>query len=108
MTGILDPLIKETVTGHAKVLQIFNVGKRNRVAGCVCTGGKITSKIHARVTRDGEVVFQGKLVSLKRFQGDVNEVRDSQECGLRIDRFEDYRVDDELEFYEVEKIKQEL
>jgi len=108
MTGILDPLIKETVIGHAKTLQIFNVGKRNRVAGCLCTDGKIVPKLHARVTRGEDVVFQGRLVSLKRFQSDAPEVRESQECGLRIDRFEDYRVDDIIEFYEVEKIKQEL
>jgi translation initiation factor IF-2 len=108
MTGLLEPEIQENVIGHAKILQLFNLNKRNKIAGCICTDGRITAKSHVRVLRDGEKVFQGRLASLKRFQNDANEIRETQECGLRIDRFEDYREDDELEFFEVQKIVQEL
>ncbi len=108
MSGMLDPEVREQVVGHAKVLQVFTLGKRNRVAGCVCTDGRISSKSNARVLHDGSVVFQGRLSSLKRFQNDAAEVRETQECGLRIGDFDDYSEGDIIEFFQVERIAQDL
>ncbi len=108
MSGMLDPEVRETVTGHAKVLQVFSLGKRSRVAGCICTDGRIASKANARVLREGSVVFQGRLSSLKRFQNDAAEVRETQECGLHIGDFDDYKEEDVIEFFQVERITQAL
>ena len=109
MTGLLDPLTKETITGRAKVLQLFNIGKRHKVAGCVCISGRLVgSKAHGRMIRGGEVIYEGRIDSLKRFKNDASDVRESQECGIRVEGFDDYRPDDEIEFFTVEKFDQEL
>ena len=108
MSGMLDPEIREQVLGHARVVQVFTLGKRNRVAGCMCTDGRISSRAHARVIRGGDVVFQGRLSSLKRFQNDAAEVRESQECGLRVDDFDAYNEGDIIEVFQVERITQVL
>lgn len=108
MSGMLEPEVREQVTGHAKVLQVFSLGKRSKVAGCVCVDGRISSKSNARVLRDGSVIFQGRLSSLKRFQNDAAEVRETQECGLHIGDFDDYREEDLIEFFQVERITQSL
>ena len=108
MVGMLDPEKKERVLGHAKILQVFALSKKAKAAGCMVTDGKLNSKAKARVMREGDVVFEGYLSSLKRFQNDAQEVVEGQECGIRLERFSDYKEQDVIELYEVEMVKQEL
>jgi len=108
MTGLLEPLLKEKVIGRAEVRQVFELTKRGKVAGCMIKDGKATSKARARVLRAGDTLYEGSLSSLKRFQNDASEVREGQECGIRLDNFSDIEVGDMIELYEMEKIKQEL
>jgi len=108
MTGLLEPVLKENVLGHAEIRQVFDLSKKGRVAGCMVTKGKITAKGRARVKREGDVIYEGSLSSLKRFQNDAAEVREGQECGIRLDNFSDFDAGDIIEVYEIEKIKQEL
>ncbi len=108
MRGLLQPESKETALGQAEILQIFDLGKKSRVAGCVVKSGRITANAKARVLRGGEAVFAGQLSSLKRFQNDAKEVREGQECGMRLDNFSDYEVGDIIEAYVVEKIAAQL
>ncbi len=108
MTGLLKPVAKETVIGHAAVRQIFDIGKTGRIAGCMLSDGRVTARSRARLKRDGAVVYEGTISSLKRFQNDASEVREGQECGIRLDSHADYQAGDEIEFYEVKQIAQEL
>ncbi len=108
MAGLLEPLIKEIPLGQALVKQVFQINKKGAVAGCIVRGGKITSRARARVRRQGEVVFAGALASLKRFQNDASEVRDGQECGIRLDNFGEFQEGDVIEAYDVQKIAQDL
>ncbi len=108
MTGLLDPILKEHVNGHASVRQIFDMGKRGKVAGCMCMKGKVTLKGRARVKRKDEVLYEGKIQTLRRFQNEASEVREGQECGIVLDRFTNFVEGDIIESYEIEKVAQEL
>lgn len=108
MTGMLEPEFKQRVIGHAEVRQVFSLSKRGKVAGCMVTDGRATSRAKVRVLRKNDVVFEGNLASLKRFQNDAAEVREGQDCGIRLDNFSDYQEGDTLEFYEIDKIAQAL
>jgi len=104
MTGLLRPETRERVQGHAEVRQVFELSKKGRVAGCMIVDGFASSRAKARVKRRGEIIYEGTLSSLKRFQDDASEVRQGQECGIRVDSFQDYQVGDIIEMYEIEKI----
>ena len=108
MTGLLEPIVKEHVNGQAVIRQIFDMGKRGKVAGCMCLKGKITLKGRARVKRKDDVLYEGKLQSLRRFQNEATEVREGQECGIVLDRFTNFVEGDVIESYEIEKVAQEL
>ena len=108
MIGVLGPRLEEVVRGQAQVRQIFEVGKGSKVAGCLVLKGIVNAKHRVRVKRKGEVLYQGALQSLKHFQDDVREVREAQECGLRLDHYVDYIEGDILEFYEIEEHVQTL
>jgi translation initiation factor IF-2 len=108
MTGMLDPVLKETVHGQVDVKQVFDLGKKGKIAGCLVRSGKVTSKSRARVRRKGDVIFEGAVVNLRRFQNDASEVREGQECGIRLDHFGDFEAGDVIETYDVEKITQQL
>lgn len=108
MTGLLAPKLKETVIGRAEVLEVFAVSKVGNVAGCRIVSGRVTSKSKARVSRKGGIIYEGSVVSLRRFQNDASEVKDGQECGIRLDNFATFEKGDTLEFYEVTKIAQSL
>lgn len=108
MQGLLDPIVRETVIGHAKVKETFDLGKKGKVAGCIITDGKCTSRSRARVKRKGEILHEGTVGTLRRFQNEASEVREGQECGIRLERFGDFEPDDIIELYEVEKIAQQL
>ena len=108
LQGLLDPIVRETVIGHAKVKETFDLGKKGKVAGCIITDGKCTSRSRARVKRRGEILHEGTVTTLRRFQNEASEVREGQECGIRLERFGDFEPDDIIELYEVEKIAQQL
>ena len=106
MEGMLSPEIKEEVTGTVEVLEVFKITKVGTVAGCIVRDGKITRNSKARVIRDGIVIYEGLLGSLKRFKEDVKEVKNGYECGLNIEKFNDIKVGDHVEAYqEVEVAK---
>lgn len=108
MTGLLKPQITEKTIGRLEILQVFEIGKKGNVAGCVVKQGKITSRAKARVIRDNATIFEGSISSLKRFQNDASEVREGQECGIRLDNFADFAVGDQIECYDIEKTAQQL
>ena len=108
MAGLLDPILRETVLGHAEVREVFDLGKKGKVAGCIVKSGKLTSRARVRVKRKGEVLYVGAVTTLRRFQEEASQVREGQECGLRLDNFGDFQTGDLLEAFEVEKIVQQL
>ena len=108
MLGLLEPELKENVVGVAEVKQVFNIGKTGKIAGCLVTSGRIAPRLRARVKRNDEVLFEGHIATLKHFQDEVSEVRESQECGIRLDNFADFEEGDALEFYEMEELERSL
>ncbi len=108
MLGLLDPLTRENVIGHAEVRQVFKLNKGARAAGSFVTDGKVHRKAHARVIREGVPVFDGKMSTLRRFQDEVEEVRTNFECGIRLGDFNEYLEGDIIECYTLEKVQQEL
>ena len=108
MTGLLEPVFKEKVIGRAEVRQTFQVPKVGTVAGCQVTDGKIERSAKARLLREGVVVYEGKLGSLRRFKDDVKEVAQGYECGIGIENFNDIKVGDVIEAYQLEQVKAEL
>lgn len=107
MTGMLDPLTREKVLGHAKVKVVFKVQK-GYVGGSQVTDGRIDRKQRARVLRGGQAVYDGGIETLRRFQDEVPEVRNGLECGIKLHGFSDYEEGDVIECYELEKIPQAL
>ena len=99
MKGMLDPVYEEQVTGHAVVRQTFKASGVGTIAGSYVLDGKITRGSKARITRDGEQIFEGPLASLKRFKDDVKEVASGYECGLVFEKFNDLQEDDMIEAY---------
>jgi len=107
MLGLLEPLNRETVIGHAECRVVFKVNK-GRAAGSFVTDGKIHRKAHARVIRGGIPVFDGKMSTLRRFHEEVEEVRTNFECGIRLGDFNDYEEGDIVECYTLDKVAQTL
>jgi translation initiation factor IF-2 len=106
MAGLLEPTLKEVHMGTAEVRQTFKVPKIGMVAGCLVTDGRITraGDAQARLLRDGVVVFEGRLASLRRFKDDVSEVKNGFECGIGLERYNDIKVGDRIEVFTVERI----
>jgi len=107
MAGLLEPDLKETIVGSAEVRQIFELSKGVPVAGCMVSSGRIV-KGKVRVRRRKDVIYEGILQSLRRFQDEVNEVRAGMECGLRIEGYSDFQVGDAVECYAIEKVAAKL
>ncbi|MCO4644723.1 translation initiation factor IF-2 [Streptococcus infantarius subsp. infantarius] len=105
MKGMLDPEYKEKIIGEAIIRETFKVSKVGTIGGFMVTSGKITRDANARVIRDGVVIFDGRLASLKHFKDDVKEIGNGQEGGLRIENYNDIKVDDVIEAYVMEEIK---
>lgn len=105
--GMLDPVFEEKVLGKAEVRETFKVPKIGVIAGCYVPEGKITRNKSARIVREGVVVYTGKVDSLRRFKEDVTEVRNGYECGIGIDKFNDIKVGDLIEIFEVVQMDQE-
>jgi translation initiation factor IF-2 len=107
MVGMLDPELRESSLGSALVKQVFQLSKYP-VAGCSVTSGRIVRNARARVVRKRQPIYDGAVVTLKRFQDDAAEVRAGLECGIRLGDFNDYLVDDIIECYQLEKFTQTL
>ncbi len=107
MAGLLDPELRESSLGNALVKQVFNLSKYP-VAGCSVTSGRIVRNARARVVRKRQPIYDGAVVTLKRFQDDASEVRAGLECGIRLGDFNEYMVDDIIECYQLEKFAQSL
>jgi translation initiation factor IF-2 len=107
LADLLDPDLKEVKLGGAEVRATFPLAK-GFVAGCLVTEGKVTRNASARVRRGKEVLYEGKVATLKRFKDDANEVRAGLECGIKLDDFNGYQVGDAIECYEVQKVRATL
>ena len=106
--GMLSPEKQEKIVANLEIRETFKISKVGTIAGCMCLDGKISRTSNVRVIRDGIVVYTGKLASLKRFKDDVKEVVSGQDCGLNIENFNDIKVGDIVEAYEVIEIKRKL
>ena len=104
MTGMLEPETRELLGGQAEIRQIFKLTKQGNVAGCMVINGRIRTRARARVLRNGDVIYKGAVSTLKRFQEDAGEVRDGQECGIRLENFSDFEKGDVVETYEIESV----
>ncbi|EOX9981204.1 translation initiation factor IF-2 [Listeria innocua] len=105
MKGMLDPEFQEKIIGQAQVRQTINVSKVGTIAGCYVIDGKITRDSGVRIIRDGIVVFEGEIATLKRFKDDAKEVAKGYECGITVQNFNDIKEDDVIEAYVMEEIE---
>ncbi|HAC2231371.1 TPA_asm: translation initiation factor IF-2 [Listeria monocytogenes] len=105
MKGMLEPEFQEKIIGQAQVRQTINVSKVGTIAGCYVTDGKITRDSGVRIIRDGIVVFEGEIATLKRFKDDAKEVAKGYECGITVQNFNDIKEDDVIEAYVMEEIE---
>jgi translation initiation factor IF-2 len=103
MEGLLEPIYEEHLVGRAKVIQLFNISRVGKVAGCFVQEGKIVRGSRARVMRDGKLIHEGDIASLRRVKDDVKEVTSGFDCGLTVGGFQEIQVDDMIESYVVEK-----
>jgi translation initiation factor IF-2 len=108
MSGLLTPERRETMLGNAQILEVFNVSKVGKVAGCRVTDGNVERGANVRLIRDNVVVHEGKLSQLKRFKDDAKEVTAGQECGMAFENYQDMRVGDVIECYRVETVQRSL
>jgi len=108
MSGLLPPTLRETMLGNAQILEIFNVSKVGKVAGCRVTDGTVERGANVRLIRDNVVIHEGKLSQLKRFKDDVREVQVGQECGMAFENYQDMRQGDVIECYRVETVQRTL
>ncbi|KCZ61182.1 translation initiation factor IF-2 [Hyphomonas chukchiensis] len=108
LSGMLAPEKRETFLGYADILEVFNITKTGKVAGCRISEGKVVRGCGVRLLRDDVVIHEGKLKTLKRFKDEVNEVSSGMECGMAFERYEDIRVGDKIECFQVEEIARTL
>ncbi len=108
MKGLLEPELREQVIGEAEIKEVFELSKKSKIAGCMVMSGRVTAKSSIRIKRGRDILFEGLIGSLKRFQNDAAEVRQGQECGIRPENFTNFEAGDTIEAYIVEKITQEL
>jgi translation initiation factor IF-2 len=108
MSGLLAPMLRETMLGNAVILEIFKVSKVGSVAGCRVTDGVVERGANVRLIRDNVVVHQGKLSQLKRFKDDARDVVAGQECGMAFENYQDMKAGDVIECYRVESIQRTL
>ena len=108
MSGLLAPTLRETLLGNATILEVFDISKVGKVAGCRVTDGNVERGANVRLIRDNVVVHEGKLSTLKRFKDEVKEVAAGQECGMAFENYQDMRAGDVIECYRVEEIKRTL
>ncbi|MGN7470187.1 translation initiation factor IF-2 [Brevibacillus sp. SAFN-007a] len=105
LKGMLDPVYKENIIGQAEIREVFKVSKVGNIAGCYVTEGKLSRDAGARLIREGIVIYEGKLDTLKRFKDDAKEVNAGYECGLTLERFQDLKVGDVIEAFVMVEVK---
>ncbi|MFP1630183.1 translation initiation factor IF-2 [Zhengella sp. ZM62] len=108
MSGLLSPERRETFLGYAEILEVFNITKVGKVAGCRVTEGKVERGVGVRLLRDNVVIHEGKLKTLKRFKDEVSEVNAGQECGMAFENYDDIRQGDVIECFRVEQVARTL
>ena len=108
LEGLLEPTYKEHILGRAQVIQVFNIQKVGTVAGSVVIDGKVVKGSHARLLRDNVVVYDGRISSLKRFKDDMKDCGQGLECGIGIENFNDIKLGDIIESYEIEEVQSRL
>ncbi|MGE0005946.1 MAG: translation initiation factor IF-2 [Parvibaculaceae bacterium] len=108
MSGLLAPTLRETFLGNAEILEIFNITKVGKVAGCRVTEGTVQRGAKVRLIRDNVVIHEGTLSTLKRFKDEVREVQVGQECGMAFENYQDMRAGDVIECFRVEKVQRTL
>ncbi len=108
MSGLLAPELRETHMGNAEILEVFNISKVGKIAGCKVTEGSVERGAGVRLIRDSVVIHEGRLSTLKRFKDEVKSVSAGQECGMAFENWQDLKVGDVIECYRVEEIKRSL
>ena len=108
LSGMLSPERRETFLGYASILEVFNITKVGKVAGCKVTEGSVKRGCGVRLLRDNVVIHEGNLKTLKRFKDEVAEVSNDQECGMAFEKYDDMRVGDQIECFQVEEIARQL
>ena len=108
MEGMLSLEMKEESTGEAEVRETFKISRIGTIAGCMVTSGKIFRNSNVRVVRSDEIIFEGKLLSLKRFKDDAKEVAKGYDCGIQIDEYNDLVEGDIIQCYQEVAIKRKL
>ncbi len=108
LEGLLSPEMREEMAGTAEIREIFKISKVGNIAGCLVTSGKIERNNPIRIIRDGVVIHEGKLISLKRFKDDAKEVISGQECGLMIENFNEIEEGDTIESFRVNEVRRKL
>ena len=108
MSGLLSPERQENFIGYAEILEVFNITKVGKIAGCKVTEGIIKRGCKVRLLRDNVVVHEGNLKTLKRFKDEVKEVREGQECGMAFENYSDLVAGDMIECFEIEEIARTL
>lgn len=108
LEGMLEPKIKKKFQGRIEIRQVFKLSKSGSVAGCFVQKGNVNRNSYVELLRNGQVIYEGKLSSLKRFKDDVRDVAEGYECGLTLSNFDDYKAGDIVQVYEIEKIARKL
>ena len=108
LSGLLTPDTKEEIIGHAEVRDTFNSSKFGTIAGCFVTDGYVSNSAKIRLVREGKIIHEGEVGTLKRFKDDVKEVRENYECGISFKDYSDILVKDEIEFYITKEVQKEL
>jgi translation initiation factor IF-2 len=108
LEGLLEPTYKEHLLGRAQVIELFNIHKVGTVAGSLIVDGKVVKGSHARLLRDNVVIYDGRIASLKRFKDDMKDCSQGLECGIKIENFNDVKLGDIIESYEIEEVQPQL
>ena len=105
---MLSPTMKENILGYSEIREVFSITKAGKVAGCMVSEGQVRRGAKVRLLRDDVVIHDGAIGHLKRFKDDVREVREGFECGMSFENYQDIRVGDRIECYEVEEVTRSL
>jgi translation initiation factor IF-2 len=108
LSGMLAPIMREHLLGYANVLEVFNVSKVGKIAGCMVTEGQVKRGSSVRLLRDDVVIHEGELSQLKRFKDDVKEVKEGNECGMAFANYQDLQPHDRIESFDIEEVAREL
>jgi translation initiation factor IF-2 len=104
LKGLLEPVYEDMVIGHAEIRAVFRLPQRRKIAGCYVTDGLVTRNALARIARNGDLIYEGRVDSLKHFKDDVKELRAGFECGIGLEGFGDFKVGDVIELYKKERV----